>query len=286
MSNASDRNKKLEIIQKQSLDILTEVASFCEKNGLRYILYCGTLLGCIRHQGFIPWDDDADIAMPLRDYREFIRRFPLEHKENYTLSDINSCQGFAYHLPYAKVYRNGTTCAPIGELNYPSHHGFSIDIYPIIGSYDHRLAKKLQPTVLRFVQALLQASYPVEHKKQSESVFKLLRRIPYPLRRALAILLLKWAMADPEKHKYVGTIDAAPFRGKYRYETLMETMNASFEGKEFPIPQDYDKALSAMYGNYRKLPPEKERYPHHLGEEMIVDDQIDYMEYRKEYYGR
>ena len=95
------------------LDLLQKTTVFCEENGLRYFLCGGTLIGAIRHKGFIPWDDDIDIAMPRSDYDRFVKTFN-QSKNYYQVVNLDTNLDYAY--PFAKVYDNRTV---LKELHYP-----------------------------------------------------------------------------------------------------------------------------------------------------------------------
>ena len=114
------------------LDLLQKTADFCENNGLRYFLCGGTLIGAIRHKGYIPWDDDIDIAMPRPDYEKFVRIFNLT-QNYYQVMSIETDPDYAY--AFAKVYENRTV---LKELHYPGDaFGVYIDIL-----YDNRTVLK------------------------------------------------------------------------------------------------------------------------------------------------
>ena len=127
-------------IKKIELDILRAFRSFCEKNSLRYFLAYGTLLGAVRHGGFIPWDDDIDVAMPRTDYERFLKEFRDERYEVYDLSK----KGYFY--PFAKLC--DTTTVLIEEMSVKNSIGVYIDIFPMDGIADndqsqHSKAKRL-----------------------------------------------------------------------------------------------------------------------------------------------
>lgn len=113
-------------LKKTQLDILNTVATFCEKENINYVLFYGTLLGAVRHHGFIPWDDDVDIAMPREDYKRFMDSFPMD---KYLCLCNEKDRTFPYS--YGKVNRLDTKLIEVSNLIYDL--GINIDIFPIDG---------------------------------------------------------------------------------------------------------------------------------------------------------
>ena len=128
----------IEEVKKMNLDILSVVADFCEKNGLRYWLYYGTLIGAIRHNGYIPWDDDIDIAMPRPDYEKFLKTFNQTSGSLYKV--IEDRISIGYHTPFAKVHNPETIIE--SEFSDEMAFGVFIDIFPFDGVKDEKQSKK------------------------------------------------------------------------------------------------------------------------------------------------
>ena len=222
----------MDAIHAVELDMLKAVADLCEKYDIRYTLYCGTLLGAVRHGGFIPWDDDIDIAMPLKDYRRFQEvadelpsRFVCDHPDNNP----------KYYLPWMKIKANGTTSLDPWYAALDMHWGLFLDIYPFVGAASTERGIRLQNWILKTVKRIRSAE--LYRARREKSLFKkLLWTVPYPVRRAVCDALMKIVMKDPEKCEMIGTIDAVPFDGKFAREDWQEMTRLKFEDREFSAP--------------------------------------------------
>ena len=269
----------MDAIHTVELDMLKAVAHLCEDHGLRYSIYCGTLLGAVRHKGFIPWDDDVDIAMPLKDFRRFKK---VVHK----LPERFSCVCFDNTpdsiWPWIRIVANGTTCIPLEYINLNVPWGLSLDVYPMIGAANTKLGLKLQNNLL-FVARRIQFVAFNRARPDKGIVKQVLYRIPYPFLKALSDFILWIVMRDPEKSRRIGTVDAVHFEGKYDLEDWKEMTRLTFEDAEFSAPAAYDKILRIMYGDYMTLPAPCHRVPHFCNDkEYIVDPGRDYRLYLQE----
>lgn len=245
-------------------EILEEVVKICEKNDLTYFLISGTLLGAIRHKGFIPWDDDLDIAMSRQDYEIFLKLCQNQLKDNYYihyhLTDPN------YWLPFAKVRKNGTIFEEKAVVSIKSHKGIFIDIFPLDNANKQR-------SVIQDIQAFLtkKISSIIIHKRglnigKPKSLVKLLLFIIRPLKiQSMSIFQQRiMSLNSNNKSKYFINL------GSY-YNYVNETMpknkyyppvQVEFNGKNFNAPNDWDYVLTRIYGNYMQLPPVEKRVTH------------------------
>ena len=157
----------LRLIQEIELDILLEFDRICKKHGLKYQLYSGTLIGAVRHEGFIPWDDDIDVAMPRADYDKFI-----ELKDE--LADDYFFQSYEtdpqYINRFGKIRKNGTVFMEKLVQELDMHHGIYIDVFPFDNIKPHSFSGKLQLFILRKLDSFFK--YRLKERQSSLSGFK------------------------------------------------------------------------------------------------------------------
>lgn len=269
----------MQAVHAVELEMLKAVAELCDKHGIRYSIYCGTLLGAVRHGGFIPWDDDVDLAVPLKDYRRFLKAAD-ELPEIYECSHLGNTHDF--FLLWTKISRKGTTAMPVAASGLKIPWGIYLDIYPMIGAAETDLGLKIQRWLLQTARRLRSAE---QYRVLGEPGFgkKILCCIPFPLRKLLSDVMLAMACRDPEKSSRVGTLDAVEFAGKFARTDWTEMTTLRFEDGVFSAPVQYDRILRTMYGDYTKLPPEDQQVPHiDKNGRIIIDPERDYRLYQKE----
>ena len=286
MNGMNKGEERTRDIHSVLLEMLVDIDELCKKHGIRYTLYCGTLLGAIRHNGFIPWDDDADIAMPLKDYLRFRKIAMKEMADKYVIQDYRNTPD--HTTVWIKIYRKNTTFLSRGIAELDMCHSISIDVYPFIGAKNGAsgalqsklifLARGLQ--LVPMLKAIGFSGINSMNDPVRVRQAKFMSRIPGGIRQLLIRAIMKYTMRDPDKYEMAGTIDAKPFEGKFKWEDWQEYTEHEFEGHMLTIPVEYDKLLRRMYWDYMTLPPKEERVRHvdYYGD-VIVDTQKDYTEY-------
>ena len=284
----SENRTTLSEVHGVLLEMLKTLAAFCEANGLRYYLYCGTLLGAVRHKGFIPWDDDVDIVMPLKDYRRFIRLARRGYPGGFEVETLANSVGSS--VPWVKIYKPGTTMLVRSEAAYETNWGIHLDIYPMSGGPSSPRLASLQKKLIMAAKGLLRLELNAatgNWGREHIPLKKKMQKVPRLIRWAAARCFLRLALRPPEKSRRAGSVDAAEFCLKYDRTWWDRTAKAEFEDTSFVIPAEYDKILTVMYGDYMTPPPRDWQYGH--GEaigDVIYDVRRDYREYREELLGR
>ena len=260
-------------IQQQKeiqVEILKEVRNFCDEHNLTYFLGGGTLLGAIRHKGYIPWDDDIDIMMPRADYEKLLTEFNETCNNQYKLISYKNTED--YYYIFAKVVNTQTILV---EDNYKKIKdlGIYIDIFPI--DYlpdDENETKKIMKQYRKMHK--ITSMYSVDKleevtKSKSKLIMKKLILSVVNKKDRYKNLLQKM---DSLASSYKDTNTVACVSGRYFEKEIMpstyiaETIYADFEGEKYKIPAGYDAYLTKHYGNYMELPPEEKRTKEHHNE--------------------
>lgn len=252
-------------LQLCELEILKEVKRVCDKHNIIFYLSCGTLLGAVRHKGFIPWDNDIDIEMPYSDYVRFLKIAQEELGEDYFLQCAETEEHFG--RLYAKVRKNKTVFLMTTELQNDEHHGVWIDIFPqtrIKGPFDRRV-KRLLVSLYSYLtmgdKDYAAAREKTEKKKKAFAVFvrDFIRFLPWGLRKRSAKWIQKKIFRSNGPNISYVWGNVAISRPESIYGAGQEV---TFEGITFLGPADYDAWLKRAYKNYLELPPENERFRH------------------------
>lgn len=253
----------LDELKRIELEIMQHIHDFCEKAGIKYCLTFGTLIGAIRHKGFIPWDDDIDIYMFRKDYEKFRKLFP-EYGEKHNLyiaaSDTKPC----FPRAMLKVC-DGRTKLVEPKYKFSDDIGVFVDIWPIDGAPRNNLVRKFHFKKMLFAHRLFYAGIEKDEYYTGKGIAKKALRIISNIVGQMKIerYIERIAQMYPvEQDGYVECY-AAKIRN-FKYSDIAPFHLAPFEDREFYIPDSYDRLLRKVYGDYMQLPPENERIPHHV----------------------
>ncbi len=270
-TNQPESELSLSEIQKEALNVLIKFDYLCREHNWSYFITYGTLIGAIRHKGFIPWDDDVDVQMPRKDFEEF-SCWCVQNSEAlkpYKLCSRETVKNYPYGIPRFSNMNFKYLTTEKGIL--PFEIGVFIDIYPF-DNYCSNLkdGSRLQKKIARinwlvpiFITGKCEGSFIRKIVKQIVHIFlRITKPIDYPK------LANKEIMKIIEKNTndndiFIGCPAWTAGCCQFKKEWLSERIEVQFEGHNFFAPAGYDEFLRRLYGNYMELPPENERIPYH-----------------------
>ena len=272
------KNLSINEIKEIEFGILSSIADFCAVHNIRYYLAFGSLLGAVRHKGFIPWDDDIDLVMPREDYIQFVELFPSSNNR-YIVKSIENDP--SYWNPFAKVMDTRTYMEDpqVDILN--EYNCINIDVFPMDGLPDTEFKRKLHLKVQEFLITLYRGSAfklkATQKYADSKSNVASLKSTIRNLCKFTAVTLLHFLptqtlikMINKNAAKYAFStseyIDEAVNSAIYRHikrKDFEPRSQYEFEGKMFWGPKYYDKYLRTIYGDYMTPPPKHRRVSHH-----------------------
>ncbi len=257
-------------VQLRSLELLDTFADICARLELSFFLVCGSALGAIKYGGFIPWDDDIDVAMKREDYEYFLKKAPELLPQNIVIQNIHTNKAFP--LLMTKLVNVETALIEKGFLQLPIHHGIFLDIFPLDGYPEGKLG---------------QAWFEIR-----KWIFNKLRCVAY--RFGYRVFGLNRIMLRYERmiKKYkCGSANLicnfANWQGKLDYSSSEEYGNGiwvTFEGRSVRVPEDYDVYFTRKYGCWRQELPAEERISHH--DFLICDPMCSYRDYMIKEHGK
>lgn len=268
-------------LHKAELMILKELDCICRRNGITYFLAYGTLLGAVRHKGFIPWDDDIDVCMSYKDYKKFERVCERELGDDYFLQTEQSDP--ESKLSYFKLRKNSTTFIVDYLADRDINHGINIDIYPLYNVPDNEFKRKLQ-LINTAIYLLLQAGQIPKHHGTIAKIISGIVLTVLPGRFGKKVK--KHCHCNMAKYEKVNTRRKAMLFGNMSYckktydaKVFEQTVLLEFEGDMFSAPSGYNDYLTSFYGDYMKLPPLEEQGTK-LDHLVKIDTEKPYLDYK------
>lgn len=261
----------LDEVKEIQVDILKDVTAVCRENDLQYYLVYGTLLGAVRHSGFIPWDDDIDIALPRDDFDKLESIYRSRPPKQYRWVDYKDDSRIRHNIAKLCDRRTFLTegwMAAVHEVPLPL--GVCIDIFALDGVPRTSIIKELHYRRVKLLKMLMSMSTADTTK-------------PRPLHKKLIIALVKWLMSEPSvrravhelldnairQYEFDSSEEVCTYLGAYGKKGIFpktwigEGATLVFEGLSLSVFRQYDKYLSQIYGDYLELPPvEQRKSPH------------------------
>lgn len=265
-------------IQLIELDMLREFDRICRKYGLKYVLYSGTLLGAVRHGGFIPWDDDIDVAMLYEDYVKFIEIAPGElDSEKFFLKTQKTDKDC--NITFIQLKRNNTVYCREMRDGFNTHPGVFIDILPLFNGSNSKIVHKIQHKMCKFYKTMVWSHLGAISAKKGKGYYMLLSKVS---NKKAYEKYMKWAtlVKKPgDKLAYLSFL-RDPYNAVYtRRETYINIKEMNFEGYPFYVPANVKEVLCSMYSeDYMKYPPLSGRVAKHLPAIIEIGDLYEWKE--------
>lgn len=239
----------------------------CKQNGLRYYMLGGTMLGAARHKGFIPWDDDIDVGMPRADYEKLEQILLAMHHERYAIETPRT-EAEDYFYPFSKIYDTRTTL--IENTRLKIKRGIYLDIFPLdgIGNSEEESKRNYRPIYWKYNLLLTRVTGIRESRSKLKNVaVRVARLIPEIIlnnKKLLLSLERDCKEYDFDNCSWVGNLVGAwRFKEVMPVEYFGKPMLYEFEGQKMYGPERADEYLTAVYGDWRKLPPKEKQVSHH-----------------------
>ncbi len=255
---------KLKEIQ---IELLNEIDRICKKHNIKYQLFAGSLLGAVRHEGFIPWDDDIDICMLRNDYENFINLAKQELNNKYYLQLPEEKNNI---FSYAKLRKNNTEMIEKEIEHKNIHHGIFVDIFQMDNVFPKTIKGMIHKIKLNWVYTLRSTKRNIYHKniviRNIKRILNFIHRKNYNYYvKKINSIAMKY---NKEKAKYVAHLTCGKINRNYNgfiyhIDDFNNSIYLEFEGKKYPAPRRYHELLTMQYGDYMTPPPLEKQKPHH-----------------------
>lgn len=276
MRLSNSHQGRLTAIQSVQLASLLEIDRICKKHNIKYFLGGGTLLGAIRHKGFIPWDDDSDIMMLREDYDKFCKIAPSELPNGMSFQDSKTDKHCFYEFAKCRI-DNTTFATGFAKTHTGMHNGLAIDVFCHDKTANSRLGQKLHIAMTLFTRALVFNKWnnrKAENGSRLQSAVTDFCKKVFPIRFSLWLeqkTLTFFKGKKNAKYLYDG-MGRNIYNGVFPAKLLDEVVYADFEGYKLPVPKCYDEYLTFLYGDYIQLAPLSTRLGCHIIEQCDIGE--------------
>ena len=258
-------------LQKIQLNILREFDLFCREHNIKYYIIGGSAIGCVRHKGFIPWDDDIDVGLFRKDYDRFVELAHQKWNGKIQIRNYKFTDDFYHCLTH--VVDTSVTVIDHARIK-PVYTNVWIDVNPLDGFPRFAIRRKLHYMHLRTIKTLIvlskfEALFDMNKRrsKVEQFVISIIKKVNFAhhfdTKKLISKLENGLRKYDARKERYVGN-----FLGRYKEKEIMpteifdETILMDFESLQVPVMKDYDTYLRNLYGDYMQLPPVEKRIGH------------------------
>ena len=265
--------EELKQIQAIQQDLIQEVARICRKCGIHFNMVGGTMLGAIRHKGYIPWDDDADIGFLRTEYEKFREACKSElNHEKYYMQDLRDTEG--YRWGYGKLRRKNTEFIRLNQEFMPYGQGISIDLMPFDHVPDSFLARRIHFFRCFLYRKLFWSEVGSRSEKNIwiRFLYKGMRLIP--MKQIVKSYQRFIDSGQKKKTRLVRILTFPTPKKVYGYERRWYTQLQPYPFGEMMLPgaKDYDGYLQVKYGNYMELPPIEKRKTHPVSKLKLSEE--------------
>lgn len=267
-------------LQEKLLELLKEIDSICKKHNITYYIDGGSAIGIIRHRGFIPWDDDIDICMDIKNYRKFLKLASTGLSDKYFLQNYETDPKAFY--PWTQIRMKGTTSMPRDMIGYDIHYGICMDVFPITQYAKTALRRKLQAFAIPIMLTLVEKHY-CEFKKipMTKKRRILTALVPEFLRIPIMRLCEKLMFVELHDDGECFSLDRMNLDAQPKFPRSIldpdKRIKVPYESIEVWTFGECEMVLEKMYGDWRTLPPEEQRHGHG---DIIFDTEKNFTEYQ------
>lgn len=260
--------EKLQLFKEKLIETMKAFDAFCREFDIKYVAAYGTAIGAIRHNGLIPWDNDIDVFMDCENYKRFLELKDIVKTRGYGIVDRHEGN---YQLPFAKFINNSTTIWE--RINQPCIYGVYIDVFVLGYANDAEKAREMHSKYLKLVKSLAYARQGFSFTKKD--VLYILKHLTKVIKGLCKRGKLNCYQTEMDKlDEEIANIKDGKYRLDYRSrdgfknslfeaEWFKDTVYVKFEDMEMPMPAEYDKYLTTLFGDYMTPPPAEQQIPRH-----------------------
>ena len=262
--------EELRELQMIELEMLEEVDRICKKCGIRYCISAGTQLGAIRHKGFIPWDDDADVAFLRSEYEKFLKACEKElDKDRFYVQDYTITEG--YRWGYGKLRRKGTQFVRLNQEHMIYEQGIFVDLMPYDNVPDNFWKRKWHIFCCFLYRKIFYAPVGMVEKKGIEKIiYSMLNKLSDEKVYTSYTRFIQKSNQKQTKRIRILSIPVPGKEGGYLRSCFEELIPTEFEGVQLMGMKNYDAYLGYKYGDYMEIPPEEKREIHPVLELKLI----------------